>query len=72
TAFRLGEHSSDPVQMYLADLYSVQANVAGIPALAVPAGRDRKGLPIGLQILGNDFDEGGLFQFSQVLLNLGV
>lgn len=72
TAFRLGEHSSDPVQMYLADLYSVQANVAGIPALAVPAGRDRKGLPIGLQILGNDFDEGGLFQFSRVLLNLGA
>ncbi|MFN5169563.1 MAG: Asp-tRNA(Asn)/Glu-tRNA(Gln) amidotransferase subunit GatA [Cyclobacteriaceae bacterium] len=71
TAFPLGQHASDPVQMYLADLYSVQANVAGVPALALPCGRDKRGLPIGLQVLGNDFDESGLFQFSKVLLNLG-
>lgn len=57
TAFKIGEMASDPLQMYIADILSVSANLAGIPALSVPAGLDSKGLPIGLQIMGNHFEE---------------
>lgn len=67
TAFKLGEHSSNPVEMYLADLYSVQANVAGVPAISIPCGQDKSGLPIGLQIMADDFEESKLFQFSSIL-----
>lgn len=70
TAFKLGEHTQDPLEMYLADLFSVHANVAGVPAISIPCGTDSQGLPIGLQITANDFDESRLFQFSQVILNL--
>jgi aspartyl-tRNA(Asn)/glutamyl-tRNA(Gln) amidotransferase subunit A len=70
TAFKLGAHSKNPVEMYLADLFSVQANVAGIPAISVPCGKDAEGLPIGLQIMADDFQESKLFQFSKILLNL--
>ena len=59
-AFKLGEKSSDPLQMYLADIYTVSANLAGIPAISVPAGYSRSGLPIGLQIQARAFDETGL------------
>jgi aspartyl-tRNA(Asn)/glutamyl-tRNA(Gln) amidotransferase subunit A len=67
----LGAHSKNPVEMYLADLFSVQANVAGIPAISVPCGKDAEGLPIGLQIMADDFQESKLFQFSKILLTLG-
>ncbi|MCB0488774.1 MAG: Asp-tRNA(Asn)/Glu-tRNA(Gln) amidotransferase subunit GatA [Cyclobacteriaceae bacterium] len=70
TAFKLGEHSEDPVEMYLADLFSVHANVAGVPAMSVPLGNDPDGLPIGLQVVANDFEEASLFQFSKLLMNL--
>lgn len=70
TAFKIGEHTNNPVEMYLADLFSVHANVAGVPAISVPCGKDDQGLPIGLQITANDFDEAGLFQFSKVIQNL--
>jgi aspartyl-tRNA(Asn)/glutamyl-tRNA(Gln) amidotransferase subunit A len=70
TAFKLGEHNEDPVQMYLADIYSVHANVAGIPAISVPCGKDANGLPIGLQVMTNDFEEGKLFQFAELLSTL--
>ncbi len=70
TAFKLGEHSGNPVEMYLADLYSVQANVAGVPGISVPCGNDEKGLPIGLQLIADDFKEAELLQFSEVLMNL--
>jgi aspartyl-tRNA(Asn)/glutamyl-tRNA(Gln) amidotransferase subunit A len=56
-AFRLGENTSDPVQMYLNDIYTVTANLAGLPAMSVPAGFAAGGLPVGLQIIGNYFDE---------------
>ena len=69
TAFKLGEKTEDPTAMYLADLFSVHANVAGVPALSVPCGTDGEGLPIGLQIVADDFDEARLFQFSKVLMN---
>lgn len=60
TAFKLGEKSDDPVQMYLVDIYTVTANLVGVPAIAIPAGRDKDGMPIGLQIMGRPFEEGKL------------
>jgi aspartyl-tRNA(Asn)/glutamyl-tRNA(Gln) amidotransferase subunit A len=68
TAFRIGERSDDPIQMYLADIFSVQANVAGIPAISIPNGLDDKGLPIGLQVMASNFEEAKLLAFSQYLL----
>jgi aspartyl-tRNA(Asn)/glutamyl-tRNA(Gln) amidotransferase subunit A len=57
TAFRVGEKVDDPLQMYLSDVYTVSANLAGVPAISVPAGQDNAGLPIGVQFLGKQFDE---------------
>jgi aspartyl-tRNA(Asn)/glutamyl-tRNA(Gln) amidotransferase subunit A len=71
TAFRLGEHTNNPVEMYLADLYSVQANVAGVPGISIPCGVDANNLPIGIQVMADDFEEGKLFQFSEIIQNLG-
>jgi len=59
-AFAIGENS-DPLTMYLNDVFTVTANIAGIPGLSVPAGLDGKGLPLGLQILGRPFDEATVF-----------
>jgi len=56
-AFKLGEKVDDPLAMYLADIYTVTANLAGIPGVSVPCGESREGLPIGLQIFGRHFDE---------------
>ena len=70
TAFRLGEHSDNPVEMYLADLFSVQANVAGVPAISVPCGVDQLGLPIGLQLMADDFEECKLLGFTKAILEL--
>lgn len=57
TAPKLGESLSDPIKMYLGDIYTISANLAGIPGISIPCGRDSKGLPIGLQLLGNCFEE---------------
>ena len=57
TAFRIGEKVDDPVQMYLNDIYTIPANLAGLPGLSIPCGLDGKGLPVGLQIIGNYFAE---------------
>jgi aspartyl-tRNA(Asn)/glutamyl-tRNA(Gln) amidotransferase subunit A len=57
TAFRLGEKTADPVTMYLSDIFTISVNLAGLPALALPCGADRAGLPIGLQVIGRPFDE---------------
>jgi aspartyl-tRNA(Asn)/glutamyl-tRNA(Gln) amidotransferase subunit A len=57
TAFRLGEKSADPVQMYLSDIYTIAVNLAGLPGMSIPCGFDGGGLPIGLQIIGDYFDE---------------
>jgi aspartyl-tRNA(Asn)/glutamyl-tRNA(Gln) amidotransferase subunit A len=67
TAFKLGEKSQDPVKMYLVDIYTVTANIVGIPSLSVPAGQDSKGLPIGLQIMSKKFEEEKLYSLSQSL-----
>jgi aspartyl-tRNA(Asn)/glutamyl-tRNA(Gln) amidotransferase subunit A len=70
TAFRIGEHTSNPLEMYLADLYSVQANVAGVPGISIPCGKDDDGMPIGLQVIADDFEEEKLFMFSDMLMQL--
>jgi aspartyl-tRNA(Asn)/glutamyl-tRNA(Gln) amidotransferase subunit A len=57
SAFKLGEKADDPLAMYLADIYTVTANLAGIPGISVPCGETREDLPIGLQIFGRHFDE---------------
>ena len=61
-AFGLGEKSGDPVQMYLNDIFTVTANLAGIPGASVPAGLDKQGLPLGLQLLAKPFDEETMFK----------
>ena len=61
-AFRIGEKVEDPLQMYLSDIFTIPVNLAGIPALALPCGFTREGLPVGLQIMGKHFDEGKLLR----------
>jgi aspartyl-tRNA(Asn)/glutamyl-tRNA(Gln) amidotransferase subunit A len=68
-AFRIGEKSDDPVAMYLADIYTVTASLAGICGVSVPCGNSREGLPIGMQILGRHFDESTVFRIGQALEN---
>jgi aspartyl-tRNA(Asn)/glutamyl-tRNA(Gln) amidotransferase subunit A len=63
-AFRLGEKSNDPLAMYLADIYTVTADLAGIPGISVPCGETREKLPIGLQILGKHFDEATILRLA--------
>lgn len=70
TAFPIGKNTTDPMAMYLADIYSVHANVAGIPGISVPCGVDHQGLPIGLQVLADDFEEGKLLAFADILMKL--
>jgi aspartyl-tRNA(Asn)/glutamyl-tRNA(Gln) amidotransferase subunit A len=67
TAFTLGEKTDDPLQMYLSDIYTVSANLAGIPAVSVPGGVDHQKLPIGIQILGKQFDESTILKVADVL-----
>lgn len=69
TAFKLGEKMDDSLQMYLADIFTVGANVAGTPAIAIPNGLDEDGLPIGLQVMTKAFGEEKLLSFSRLILN---
>jgi len=64
TAFKLGEKSADPVQMYLSDIYTIPANLAGLPAMSIPCGFDDKGLPVGLQIIGDYFAEARMLNIA--------
>ncbi len=64
TAFKLGERLDDPLQMYLADIFTLSCNLAGLPGLSVPCGFDEADLPIGLQLLGRPFDEAGLLRIG--------
>ena len=65
-AFKLGENF-DPVQMYLNDVFTVTVNLAGLPGIAVPAGLDKQGLPLGLQLIGKPWEEGELMNVAQVI-----
>jgi aspartyl-tRNA(Asn)/glutamyl-tRNA(Gln) amidotransferase subunit A len=64
TAFKLGEKMDDPLSMYLADIYTVTADLAGIPGISIPCDESKEKLPIGLQILGRHFDEGTLLRLA--------
>ncbi|MEP3844373.1 MAG: Asp-tRNA(Asn)/Glu-tRNA(Gln) amidotransferase subunit GatA [Paracoccaceae bacterium] len=68
-AFGLGEASDDPVQMYLNDIFTVTVNMAGLPGIAVPAGLDKQGLPLGLQLIGRPWEEGDLLNIAYGLEN---
>jgi aspartyl-tRNA(Asn)/glutamyl-tRNA(Gln) amidotransferase subunit A len=69
TAFKLGERSDDPLAMYLSDIYTVSANLAGVPAVSVPCGLSSDGLPIGTQLIGNFWSEGTLLNLANVYEN---
>jgi aspartyl-tRNA(Asn)/glutamyl-tRNA(Gln) amidotransferase subunit A len=66
-AFRIGDKMDDPVAMYLNDVFTVPANLAGLPGISVPAGVSAEGLPLGLQLIGRAFDEETLFRAGGVL-----
>jgi aspartyl-tRNA(Asn)/glutamyl-tRNA(Gln) amidotransferase subunit A len=63
-AFKVGEKANDPLAMYLADIYTVTADLAGIPGISIPCGKTRENLPIGLQILGKHFDEATILRIA--------
>lgn len=68
-AFAQGEKMDDPIAMYLNDVFTVPASMAGVPGMSVPAGLDAQGLPLGLQVIGRPFDEETVFAVSQVIEN---
>jgi aspartyl-tRNA(Asn)/glutamyl-tRNA(Gln) amidotransferase subunit A len=65
-AFKLGERSEDPLKMYLADIFTAPANLAGLPGLAMPSGFSKGGLPLGFQLLGPRFSENVLFDLGKL------
>ena len=65
TAWKLGDKADDPVAMYLADIFTVQANMAGIPALCLPVGQDAEGMPVGIQFMAPMFEEAKLLAFGK-------
>jgi aspartyl-tRNA(Asn)/glutamyl-tRNA(Gln) amidotransferase subunit A len=67
TAFEIGEKMDDPLTMYLSDVYTVSANLAGLPAISVPCGKDSKGLPIGFQMMGKPLSEGLILKVAYAL-----
>lgn len=69
TAFKIGEKTEDVLSLYLADLFTVQASVAGLPAISIPFGKDNKNMPIGVQLMGKAFDETNLLAFSNYIEN---
>ena len=70
TAYKVGEKTADPIQMYLGDLFTVQANVVGLPAISVPNGVDNEGLPISFQIMGGAFQEAELLAIANQVVSI--
>ena len=66
-AFKIGEKTNDPVSMYLNDIFTVPVNLAGLPAISIPAGVDAKGYPLGLQIIGKAFDEQNILNIAYAM-----
>ena len=66
-AFKIGEKTNDPVSMYLNDIFTVPVNLAGLPAISIPAGVDAKGFPLGLQIIGKAFDEQNILNIAYAM-----
>ena len=69
TAFSLGKFDDEPLEMYWSDLFTTPASVSGNPAISIPNGVDKNGLPIGFQIIADDFNEQGLYALSKEILN---
>jgi aspartyl-tRNA(Asn)/glutamyl-tRNA(Gln) amidotransferase subunit A len=69
-AFKIGEKADDPLSMYLADIYTVTADLAGVPGISVPCGETQLGLPVGLQVLGKHFDESTLLRVAAAIERL--
>jgi aspartyl-tRNA(Asn)/glutamyl-tRNA(Gln) amidotransferase subunit A len=67
TAFKIGEKSADPLAMYLSDVFTVTANLAGVPSVSAPFGKDENGLPVGVQLMGGDFKEDVLFAATEFI-----
>ena len=67
SAFKIGEKTNDPVSMYLNDIFTVPVNLAGLPAISIPAGHDLKGYPLGLQIIGKPFDEQNILNIAYTM-----
>jgi len=70
-AFRLGEKTADPLQMYLADIYTVTGSLAGVPGISIPCGKTKAGLPVGLQIFGRHFEEARVLQLANAFEQAG-
>ena len=70
-AFKLGEKMSDPMEMYLSDIYTITGSLAGIPCMSVPCGQTSEGLPVGMQILTTHFDEAGMFRLAAAFEQAG-
>lgn len=70
TAFKIGEKISDPLTMYLSDIFTVAVNLVGLPAISIPVNKDNNGLPIGLQIIGKSFEEEKIFNIGQIFEKL--
>jgi Asp-tRNAAsn/Glu-tRNAGln amidotransferase A subunit and related amidases len=68
TAFKIGE-IKDPITMYLQDIYTVQANITGLPAISLPIGKHSNNLPFGIQLVANRFNENKLFEVSNLLMS---
>ncbi len=67
SAFKIGDKSNDPVSMYLNDIFTVPVNLAGLPGISIPAGLDKKGYPLGLQIIGKSFDEQSILNIAYAM-----
>jgi aspartyl-tRNA(Asn)/glutamyl-tRNA(Gln) amidotransferase subunit A len=70
TAFEIGQNTDDPITMYLQDIFTVQANLAGNPAISLPLGKHSNGLPFGIQLVGKHFEEGNLLAFSDYMTKI--
>jgi len=69
TAFKIGEKIDDPLSMYLNDIFTTSSNLSGNPAISIPVGKDKNGLPIGLQVIGKDFDEQGVLKLANYIMS---
>jgi len=69
TAFPFGQNDLDPVKMYLEDIFTVQANITGLPAISLPLGKHSNGLPFGIQLMARKYEEMNLLAFSEMLMN---
>jgi len=68
-AFKIGEKITDPLEMYLSDIYTIPANLVGIPGISIPCGFTTTGLPIGMQIMGNHFEEKKILKIAKLFEN---